>query len=267
MMMSPCLVIVYCSRLESYRKKFSNLWTVEKMSTNNHEANSGSQIARIPINLRAKKFKIAIRCCILIFTSGILPIAGYFALRYATTLKVTYILSIFTPIFGVVSFCSFIIPTISLASTSSTCRPLGSTRRWALDYFNWNFALGIVYISNIIAIGIAQTPSNVKIVSLPLSILLLQVCAQMVLLIPARALHLRTPFRISSCAKGKPVRPAVYMIAENVVAVDAKQGDIFRAACNARYESSPEFRRLLSQLDFLWGISGVLVAGAIIGTI
>lgn len=59
----------------------------------------------------------------------------------------------------------------------------------------------------------------------------------------------------------------MYVIAEDVVAVDGEQGDLFRAQWNARYESSAPFRTLLARLDWLWGISGVLVGGAVIGVI
>lgn len=59
----------------------------------------------------------------------------------------------------------------------------------------------------------------------------------------------------------------MYVIVEDVVAVDAKQGDVFRAQWNARYESSAPFRTLLARLDWMWGVSGVVVAGAVIGVI
>lgn len=185
----------------------------------------------------------------------------------ATTLKTTYILSIFTPIFGVVSLYSFILRTVRLAKKSSTCRPLGSTGAWTLDYFDWNFAFGLVVVSVIIAIGISRNPSSVKITSLPLSVLILLVCGQMVLLLPLRALGVRAPFRFSSIARGDALRPAVYVIGEDVVAVDGEQGDVFRAQWNARYESSAPFRTLLARLDWFWGVSGVSVAGTVIGVI
>ncbi|KAL9067282.1 MAG: hypothetical protein Q9161_006981 [Pseudevernia consocians] len=224
-------------------------------------------IARIPLNLRRHIPVIALQASILIFTSGILPLVGYFAVHYSTTLKTQYILSIFTPIFGVVSLYSFTQRTIRLAKRSSTCRPLGSTGAWTLDYFDWNFAFGFVVVSVVIAIGISRNPSSVKITSLPLSILILMVSGQLVALIPLRAMGLRAPFRFSSVAKGEALRPGVYVIAEDVVAVDGEQGDVFRAQWNARYESSAPFRTLLARLDWLWGVSGVVLAGAVIGVI
>lgn len=84
---------------------------------------------------------------------------------------------------------------------------------------------------------------------------------------PLRALKLRAPIRFSSIARGDPLRPAVYVIVEDVVAVDGRQGDVFRAQWNARYESSAPVRMLLARLDVFWGVSGVVVAGAVIGVI
>ena len=63
------------------------------------------------------------------------------------------------------------------------------------------------------------------------------------------------------------MRPACYTIAEDIVAVDGKQGDVFRAIWNARYEASPPFRHLLAQMDILWGCSGLAVAAGCLATI
>lgn len=224
-------------------------------------------IARLPLNLRAHKLPLAIFFTITLVTSCIFPLIGYFALHYETTLKTQIILSIVTPVFGVVSLNSFFTRTIRLARSSSTCRPLGSRSAWTLDYFDWNFAFGFSIVSVIIAIGISRKPSNLRMCSLPLSILLLQVCGQMVLLIPLRAMGMRAPFRFSSLEKGEVLRPAIFTIVEDVVAVDGKQGDVFRAAWKARYESSAPFRALLDRLDSLWGASGVLVAAVVIAVI
>lgn len=222
---------------------------------------------RIPLNIRDHKPRIAIQASIVILSSCILPLAGYFTLHYATTLKTQYILSIVTPIFGVVSLFGFITRTSRLARKSSTCRPLGATSPWALDFFDWNFVGGFVLVSVIISIGISRNPSDVRIVAMPLVLLLIQVCGQMVLLIPLRAMGFRALFRISSYGKGELARPASFTIAEDVVAVDGNQGEIFRAAWTARYEASAPFRRLLARLDVLWGVSGIFVAAGVIAVI
>ena len=120
-------------------------------------------------------------------------------------------------------------------------------------------------MSVVISIGIALSPSNVHMVSLPLAILLLQVCGQTTVLTTLRVMGMRAPVRVSSYPAGQKLRPACYTIVEDVVAVDGNQGDVFRAAWNARYESSPEFRVLLARLDWMWGISGLCIAGLVAG--
>jgi hypothetical protein len=89
-----------------------------------------------------------------------------------------------------------------------------------MDYFNWNFLLAFAYITVVIVIGTVRKLANAGLTSLPLSLLMLHVCIQLQLatkvLVPLRARH---PFRFSSMARGEPVRPALYTIIEDVVAI------------------------------------------------
>ncbi|KAK0507013.1 hypothetical protein JMJ35_010471 [Cladonia borealis] len=223
-------------------------------------------IARISLNPRAHKLAIAFQISTIFLTSCVIPLVLYYALIYKTSLKLQIILAIVTPIFGVVSLSSLFLRTWRLLSARKYL-PLGQKSRWALDYFDWNFALGFIVVAVVIAAGISMKPSNVRMVALSLPMLMLQICSQMVLLVPLSAMHVRAPFRFSSIGKGELLKPAVYVIVEDVIAVDAKQGDVFRSQWRARYESSQPFRNLLTQLDLLWGVSGVLVAGGIIAVL
>ena len=62
-----------------------------------------------------------------------------------------------------------------------------------------------------------------------------------------------SPIRMSSVPKGAPVRPAIYVIVEDIVAVNGGGGKAYRQAINARYEASPVFRQLLNEMSWLWG--------------
>ena len=73
------------------------------------------------------------------------------------------------------------------------------------------------------------------------------------------SLHAKVPFRISSVAKGSLARPFVYTIIEDVIAVDTGSGRNYRDALNRRYEASLHFRRMLSKLNWFWGISALVV--------
>ena len=68
-----------------------------------------------------------------------------------------------------------------------------------------------------------------------------------------------TPFKISSQPKGTSVRPGIYMIVEDVIAVDTGLGRTYRKALSDRYEASPVFRQMLQQLNMFWAISALLV--------
>lgn len=63
------------------------------------------------------------------------------------------------------------------------------------------------------------------------------------------------------------MRSGVYVIVEDVVGVDAGQGQTFRRELAARYEASVVVRRLCWWLDIMWGVSGCLVGGGLIAVL
>ena len=226
-----------------------------------------TKIPRISLNPREHKIPIAIAASVLAITSGILPFVGYLTLHYTSSLDTKWVLTIFTTIFGVISLFSLITRTVRLARSSSTCRPLGATSAWTLDYFNWNFAGDFCILCVIISVGISRPPPDVNVVSLSLPLLMIQICGQMVAFIPLRAMRVRAPCRISSYGKGELLKPACFTIAEDVMAVDAQQGDTYRAAFAARYDASPLFRQLIERMDYLWGFTGTILGFGLVAII
>ena len=251
--------------MSSNNTQYDSLAKRDSMESSPPAHQKPGRIPRFNINPREHKAIIGFHLFMVFLTSCIIPLTAYYTLLYKTTVKPQIILGIVTPIFGVVSLFSLFMRTWRLLQPGSKYLPLGQRSRWGLDYFDWNFIGGFVVVSVIISLGISMKPSNIRIVSLPLPLLLLQVCLQMLILIPIRAMNVRAPFRFSSIATGEHLKPAVYVIAEDVVAVDAKQGDVFRAQWKARYEASAPFRTLLARMDWMWGISGTIVAGGCIG--
>jgi hypothetical protein len=72
-------------------------------------------------------------------------------------------------------------------------------------------------------------------------------------------MKIHAPFRISSTARGEVVRPGIYILLEDVIAVDLGGGYIFRKEFNEYWEASPILRRRLSRLSIFWSLSGLLV--------
>ena len=69
----------------------------------------------------------------------------------------------------------------------------------------------------------------------------------------------KLPFRLSSHIKGSVCPPITYTIIEDVIAVDAGAGKAYREALLQRYNASAQFRTMLIQLVWFWGIPSVIV--------
>ena len=227
------------------------------------KSTNAAGLPRLPLNLRDHKIPIAINWGVILLCSGILPIVGFFALRYGTNLELNIILSPFLGLTGVSSIFALVKRSYLLLKRDSNCRPLGVEQGWKLDYFGWNFFFGFIGLTVLISLGIAF--ESVLVVSLPLSVLLLYVCVELLLAQAAMAFGMRAPFRFSSLAKGEPQRPGTFVIVEDVVAVDGGQGRAWRSAWSARYEASPALRSLLRRLDMLWGTTGLVVVAVVWG--
>jgi uncharacterized membrane protein (DUF485 family) len=74
-------------------------------------------------------------------------------------------------------------------------------------------------------------------------------------------LGIRLPFRFGSLDAGNVLRPAVYYIVEDVVAVDGNGGLEYRKAYTARYDSSRIFRRMIWTVSMLWMVVFYVLAG------
>jgi hypothetical protein len=50
------------------------------------------------------------------------------------------------------------------------------------------------------------------------------------------------------------MKPGVFVLIEDIVAVDGGGGQEFRDALVVRYESNGAFRRLVEQMNWFWGV-------------
>ena len=182
------------------------------METPNKPTLNAAGLPRLPLNLRDHKLPIAIQWSLIVLSSGVLPIVGYFALHYGTNLQLKIILSPWLGFMGVTSVFALLKRTWFLVKKDSTCRPLEMTGRWGLDYFGWNFLFGFIVLTILISLGISL--ENLTIVSLPLSILILYVSLELLLARAAMAMGIRAPFRFSSLARGEEMRPGVYVMSK-----------------------------------------------------
>jgi hypothetical protein len=221
---------------------------------------------RLPLDLRQHRGSIAINISILVFFTSILPVCLYFILRYAADISLNTTFNIITPIVGVPALISFSQRTYRLIRYSDY-RPLDCNGWYTFDYFHFNFLAGIVYVAVLFAVGNAENKANIRIIALFLPLVLFQLSGQLLLLRIMAASGLRTPFRISSFKRGSALPSGAVVVAEDVIAVDGNGKRIFRQAWQARLAASPVFASTVVHLDWMFGISGILCGGALVGII
>ncbi|KAK4985815.1 hypothetical protein LTR50_005722 [Elasticomyces elasticus] len=214
-----------------------------------------------PLNytLRTRKLSILIFWTLIVLDWTIMPIALYFGLSHGTNLSPDAVSSIVTAALGGVSAVEYFLRFWRLWKQGSTCRVLGARRAY-LDWFHWTLSLAWVIVMIELIVGTVPVNPRVRLLAMPLASFVFVVSTELLVIDVARLLRARSPVRISSLPSGAPLRPGVYFVVEDVVAVDGGGGTEFRADLNRRFEASPVFRQMLHRLTFFWAMGGEVVA-------
>ena len=154
-----------------------------------------------------------------------------------------------------------------LIQPSPQFRPLKS-QRYALDIFQWGYFGALITISALISSTLARGDVDnddhelqTRLVSMPAPVLMYFLAILTLLSLVLNGLGIKLPFRFGSVEAGNLVRPAIYYIVEDVVAVDGNGGLEYREAFTARYESSPMFQKMIWKLSVVWMLAFFMVAG------
>jgi len=213
-------------------------------------------------DLASKKWRILIFWTLVIMDSFAIPIILYFVLNYSTTLnkkQVYYIIS-FT-LFGTLML-EYAQRAWRLWVKTSTCRVV-NTKRLDFDWLHWNLTLVLVVVVVEVAVATSLNEPLVRLLAMPLPSVFFTFGLEMLLVELMRSFNIRAPFRVSSVPKGGTLRPALYTLIEDVVAVDGNGGTGYRERLNTRYETSPEFRRLMNNLTYFWMVPALLLDVAV----
>lgn len=95
---------------------------------------------------------------------------------------------------------------------------------------------------------------------MPLATMLFTFGTELLLVDALRLFRVPAPMRMSSIPKGAQLRPCIYTVIEDVVAVDGSGGTPYREALNRRYEASHIFRAMLRHLGVFWAIGAEATA-------
>lgn len=174
-----------------------------------------------------------------------------------------------TAVLGVFTVIAIVERVWKLIQPSEEFRPLKSPR-YALDIFQWGYFGALILISALITSTLARDDIDndghdlqTRLISLPASLLMYFLATLTLLSLFLSGSRVKLPFRFGSLEAGNVVRPAIYYIVEDVVAVDGNGGIGYREAFTERYESSPIFQKMIWTLSVVWMVAFYVFAGAI----
>ncbi|CAN5951389.1 unnamed protein product [Sphagnum jensenii] len=209
-------------------------------------------VVELPYSLHDRYASIAISWTIIIIPPVFLNLALFYGLWYGKPqMDRIAVLGVFTVIAIVERVWKLIQP-------SPRFRPLKSPR-YALDIFQWGYFGALIMISALITSTLARGENDhdghelqTRLVSMPAPVLMYFLATLTLLSLILNGAGVKLPFRFGSLEAGNVVRPAVYYIVEDVVAVDGNGGIEYRQAFNVRYETSPIFQKMIWTLSVLW---------------
>jgi hypothetical protein len=178
------------------------------------------------------------------------------------------VFAIITSVFGFVSGYEYGYRIWLLLLPHDDYRPLfGSRRFWGFDGLHWILTIPYTVLTGILIGGSIPGEPLVRVLAMPMAVG--NIIIGFMFIINGIAVHkkLNLPFRMSSHIKGSICPPITYTIIEDVIAVDAGAGKVYREAFMQRYNASPRFRSTLIQLVWFWGAPSVVVGAVLLALI
>ena len=127
------------------------------------------------------------------------------------------------------------------------------------DFFNVCAILGFVIVTAVLSNATAPDMPKLRQASMPQTIILYFTGGLLVITAVMDAAGMKTPVMFSSTPRGQLCKPGVFVLVEDIVAVEGAGGEKFRKELVARYEASAVFRRLLRQMTWFWGVGSLIV--------
>ncbi|KAF2432122.1 hypothetical protein EJ08DRAFT_732862 [Tothia fuscella] len=244
-------------------------------------------VVELPYSLHGRYSAIAIAWTFIIIPPIFLNLGLFYGLWYGTNVdrvaslpapkgthdvylaKTTLVLTIPTAVLGIFTIIAIIERVYKLTQPSPQFRPLKSPR-YGLDVFQWGYFAALLIISALISSTLARDDTDhdghelqIRLVSMPASVLMYFLAILNGLSLILNALEVTLPFQFGSSDAGTVVRPAIYYVVEDVVAVDGNGGVAYREAFGARYRSSPIFQRMIWTLSVVWMVAFFVMASAL----
>ncbi|KUJ11465.1 uncharacterized protein LY89DRAFT_654090 [Mollisia scopiformis] len=224
-------------------------------------------ITPLPYTLHTRYRSIALAWTVILIPPTILNIGLFYDLWFGTSLDRILVLTLPTGILGIFTIIAIIERIYKLTKSSPEYRPLNGSR-FSLDVFQWGYFGALILISALISSALARGDVDadghelqIRLVSLPAALLMFFLAVLTLLSLVLNGVGVKLPFRFGSVEKGNVVRPAVFYIVEDVVAVDGNGGVEFREKWGERYEGSVVFRKMVLEVSVVWMVAFFVLSG------
>ncbi|KAG0650175.1 hypothetical protein D0Z07_2939 [Hyphodiscus hymeniophilus] len=224
-------------------------------------------VVELPYSLHDRYRSIATAWTIIIIPPIFINLGLFYGLWYGKPhMDRIAVLTIPTAVLGIFTVIAVVERVWKLIQPSPEFRPLKSPRH-ALDIFQWGYFGALLIISALISSTLARGDADddghelqTRLISMPAPVLMFFLATLTLLSLVLNAFKIELPFRFGSMEAGNVVRPAIYYIVEDVVAVDGDGGIAYREAFTARYETSPIFQKMIWTLSVAWMVAFYVLA-------
>ena len=232
------------------------------------------ELPSLPFDLWARRWRIVLGIGVLFFFDVAVPLILYYVLQYRTGLDDQDVLGYACLSVGIGELLELPVRGWRLARHPTRYNGIGCDSRWAFDALFWWYIVATVI--GVVPYAVATSLPSGK----PLYKVFLMVPGMVVGFASLACLFsllprtrfcrigsldygIPSPVRLSSDPTNTPVKPFVYYVVEDFMAVDCKQGRPWREACRARWLASEPFRKLMWDLTLFWGVGGVVFTGVL----
>ncbi|KAF8576148.1 hypothetical protein K439DRAFT_1623058 [Ramaria rubella] len=207
-------------------------------------------------SLKARRMSIASYWGLTVLFSLVIPIVVFYPLYLITSLSLETILGITTSLMGAPQVIEvFYRQYIMVRRDRGPIREDG--KKAYLDLFQVEFVFGVLIVVVMYTLSCSLVQPIPKLFLIAPATLVISLGLQLLLTLT----RFRTPFRVNSTLAGARVKPGVFYVMEDVVAVEGGGGKPFRERWATSYNESPALRDVVRDLTIWWGAGSILVFG------
>ncbi|KAL2068447.1 hypothetical protein VTL71DRAFT_16545 [Oculimacula yallundae] len=221
--------------------------------------NEPRNLPSLKYDLRKRKVRILIFWSMVLLDSMIIPIVLYFLLWKGSGLDHDTVYLIISATLAGTSILEYFWRFWLLGKKSSSCRVRGA-KWWHMDSVQYMLSPALICIVMLAVYGGLPPKPNPRMLALVAPAFIFVIAVEILIIDVLFLAGIKSPVRLSSVPRRRKLRPGIYFIVEDVIAVNGGGGTEYRERLEQRYLDSIQFRRLMIFMSFFWSLPAIIVA-------